>query len=352
MVKITRGNLLKAEAQAVVNTVNCDGYMGKGIALQFKQAFPANFEAYRVACNHKEIKPGRMFVFETDSMINPKLIINFPTKRHWREKSHIEDIDSGLKSLVEEIKARHITSIAIPPLGCGLGGLSWNVVRPKIENAFKSLSDVEVILFEPAGTPEAKTMPIGTKRPHLTFARALLLKLMEQYSVLSYSLTLLEIQKLAYFMQESGEALRLKYKAGHYGPYAENLNKVLQVLEGHFTRGCGSSARPDQEVEIIDGSLNEADDFLASHKDHHQARLEKVASLIEGFESPYGMELLSSVHWLATHATPTASNGHEAAYQLKAWNERKAKMFNEKHVHIAWKRLEDQGWLATKKFTH
>lgn len=351
MVKITRGNLLKVEVQAVVNTVNCDGYMGKGVALQFKQAYPANFEAYRVACNHKEVRPGRMFVFETGSIINPKFIINFPTKRHWREKSRIVDIESGLKSLVEEIKSHQITSIAVPPLGCGLGGLKWNDVRPKIEKALENLTNVDVLLFEPTGTPEAKTMPIGTKRPHLTFHRALLLKLMEQYSVLSYSLTLLEIQKLAYFMQEAGESLKLRYKAGTYGPYAENLNKVLQVLEGHFTRGCGSSAKPNQEVEILDGALKEAGDFLATHEDHHRDRLEKVASLIEGFESPYGMELLSSVHWLATHAVPKANNEVKAAEQLRAWNKRKAKMFNERHVQIAWNRLEEQSWLPSKALT-
>jgi len=156
MIERTQGDLLMADAAALVNTVNCVGVMGKGIALQIKKRFPENFKAYEAACRREEVKPGRMFVFETGQMFNPRYIINFPTKRHWRGKSRYEDIESGLKALVREVRQRKIRSIAIPPLGSGLGGLQWNRVKAMIEAAFEEMPDVRVKLYEPKGSPEAK----------------------------------------------------------------------------------------------------------------------------------------------------------------------------------------------------
>src|SRR5215475_10402614 len=120
MIEYRSGDIVKADTEALINTVNCVGVMGRGIALQFKNAFPENFDAYAAACRRHEVQPGRMFVFETEQLTTPRYIINFPTKRHWRGKSRMEDIESGLQSLVEEIKTRGIHSIAIPPLGSGL----------------------------------------------------------------------------------------------------------------------------------------------------------------------------------------------------------------------------------------
>jgi O-acetyl-ADP-ribose deacetylase (regulator of RNase III) len=285
-----------------------------------------------------------MHVFETESMLNPKYVINFPTKRHWRGQSRIEDIKEGLKDLVSVARSREIKSIALPPLGCGLGGLDWQVVRSLIEEAFKDLPDVRVLLFPRAGTPDAKSMPVMTKRPKMTLARALFIKLMQQYAELSYRLTLLEIQKMAYFLQESGGRLRLKYEAGLYGPYAHNLNKVLEILEGHFMRGYGDTQKPDVEIELLGGAVEEADAFLATYEDSKD-RLQKVASVIEGFETPYGMELLSSVHWVAVYGDPTASDIDSAVRQMHLWNERKRKMFRPDHIRVAWNRLKEEGWI-------
>jgi O-acetyl-ADP-ribose deacetylase (regulator of RNase III) len=344
MINYTNGNLLKAEADALVNTVNCIGFMGKGIALQFKQAFPENFRAYERACKSNAVQPGRMFIFPTGTMLNPRYIINFPTKRHWRGDSRLEDIESGLKALIEEIRSLNIRSIAVPPLGCGNGKLDWDVVRPMMELAFAQLPEVEVTLYAPQSAPEAASMPVATSRPELTIARALFIKLMDCYSVLDYRRTLLEIQKLAYFLQEAGEPLRLKYEAGHYGPYATNLNKVLERLEGHFIRGYGDSQKPDTEIELLSGAVQEAEIFLTNKHDSLD-RMKMVCALIEGFETPHGMELLATVHWVAHYATTKATDEDTAISAVQQWSARKMRMFRPQHIRIAWKRLVHCGWL-------
>jgi hypothetical protein len=215
-----------------------------------------------------------------------------------------------------------------------------------IERAFEALPAVQVVLFEPAGTPDAKTMPVGTRRPKLTIARALFIRLMHQYLELAYRLTLLEIQKLAYFLQEAGEPLRLKYEPHLYGPYAHNLNKVLEALEGHFIRGYGDTQKPDVDIELLPGAAGEAASFLVDY-DESIGRLERVAEVISGFETPYGMELLASVHWIAKHGKPQARTGEEVVSGIENWNDRKRRLFRSEHTLIAWQRLVEQGWLAS-----
>lgn len=165
MIEYTSGDILKSEAEAIVNTVNCVGVMGRGIALQFKHSFPENFKAYEAACKRQEVQPGKMFLFETGTLTSPRLIINFPTKRHWREKSRIEDIEAGLVNLVEVIRNEQISSIAIPPLGAGLGGLDWNEVRHRIESALSELEGVHVVVLEPKGAPESQNMAHASAEP-------------------------------------------------------------------------------------------------------------------------------------------------------------------------------------------
>lgn len=349
MIHIARGNLLEAPVEALVNTVNCVGYMGKGIALQFKQAFPANFRAYEAAAKAGMVTPGRMLVHDHGMLIQPRYVINFPTKRHWRGKSRMEDVEAGLAALVEEVRERGIRSIAVPPLGCGLGGLDWSEVRPRIEAAFAALPDVDVHLYAPTGTPPAKKMPVRTERPRMTSARALFIKLMETYAALDYSRTLLEVQKLAYFLQVAGEPLRLRYQAGTYGPYAHNLNMVLERLEGHFIRGYGDSQRPDAEIELLPGATEAAEAYL-DHDSESRRRLARVVALIEGFETPYGMELLATVHWVGVNGgrdgSPPARDVETAVAMVHAWNPRKQQIFKPHHVRKAWDRLTELGWLG------
>lgn len=347
MIEYTKGNLLEADVEALVNTVNTVGVMGKGIALQFKQAYPNVFKAYEKACRAKEVNTGEMFIVSTESMFNPKYVINFPTKQHWKGKSKMEYIDTGLKALVEDIKRIDIKSIAIPPLGCGNGGLNWDEVRPKIEQTFSAIPDVRVLVYAPAGAPEPDQMKIGTIKPHLTTARALFISLMENYAIPGYKLTLLEIQKLAYFLQVVGEPLNLKFEKKYYGPYAENLNHVLIRLEGHYTRGYGDRTR-DAEIFLLKNAAKEARDFL-THNEESKARLEQVSEVICGYETPYGMELLSTVHWVMTDNPAISSNPDAVVKKVQDWSSYKKKTFRENHILKAWHHLNRFGFLSQQK---
>lgn len=344
MIKMTQGNLLEADAEALVNTVNCVGVMGKGIALKFKQAFPENFSLYASVCKEKRMLPGKMLVFETGSMVNPKYIINFPTKRHWKGKSKMEDIDTGLEDLVAQIKKYGIQSIAIPPLGAGLGGLNWAEVKPRIEKAFSELPDISVFLFEPKGAPPVEQMPVRTKRPKMTPGRALLIRLLDLYGHQGYRHSLREVQKLAYFLQAAGEPMRLQFTAHHLGPYADNLNHALQRMEGHFIRGYGDRSG-NAEIRLMPSALEEAQIFLEgnSEAEHH---LERVKALIEGFETPYGMELLSTIHWVVTHEPDSSRNLDKISERVASWNHRKKQLMKPKHIHKAYARIEQQGWIS------
>lgn len=226
MIERKSGNMMDSGAEALVNTVNCVGVMGKGVALQMKQAFPDNFTQYERACRAGDMQPGRVLSIPT-ALDRPRYILNFPTKRHWREKSRLEDIDSGLQSLVQEVMRLGIRTIAIPPLGCGNEGLDWADVAPRIEKAFADLPSVRVMVYEPMGSPASAAMSVATDRPKMTRARALVVSLIDSYRIPGYRLTLLEIQKLAYFLQVAGEPLRLQYVKHKYGPYAENLHHAL-----------------------------------------------------------------------------------------------------------------------------
>jgi O-acetyl-ADP-ribose deacetylase (regulator of RNase III) len=345
MIEFTSGDILKSEADALVNTVNCVGVMGRGIALQFKNAFPDNFKAYEAACKREAVQPGRMFVYETGQLTPPRFIVNFPTKRHWRGKSRIEDIESGLADLVKVIREKGIRSIAIPPLGAGLGGLDWNEVRPRIERALAGLANVQVLVFEPNGAPANDKMSHVREVPKMTAGRAALVELIHRYlgGLLDPFVTLLEVHKLMYFMQEAGEPLRLKYVKAPYGPYAENLRHVLRAVEGHLIAGYADGGdAPDKPLSLVPGAVDEAADFLDKHE-ISRARFERVTRLVEGFESPYGLELLATVHWVMSREGATQHDSVER--QVYGWNARK-RQFTPRQIAIAEERLKSQDWLS------
>ena len=281
--EFTTGDILRADVEALVNTVNCVGFMGRGIAAQFKRVFPENFRSYEGACRRKEVVPGRMFVFSTGQLTNPRYIINFPTKRHWRGKSRLEDIELGLVALVKEVQERKIGSIAVPPLGCGLGGLDWSEVRPRIERAFADVPDVRVVVFEPSDDAAASRMSKAKEILKATAGRAVLVGLMQRYlaGLMDPVVSLLEVHKLMYFAQEAGEPLRLNYVKGPHGPYAENLRHVLAAVEGHLISGYGDGGdAPDKPLELMPGAAEDAKAFLEKHPET-LARFERVAALVD-----------------------------------------------------------------------
>jgi O-acetyl-ADP-ribose deacetylase (regulator of RNase III) len=345
MIELTSGDILRADAEAIVNTVNCVGVMGRGIALQFKKAWPDNFKAYASACKLKQVQPGKMFVFDTGQLANPRFIINFPTKRHWRGASRIEDIETGLEALVADIKKNEIKSIAIPPLGAGLGGLDWELVLRRIEHAMNELADVQVLVFQPYGAPENDRIVRQKVVPEMTSGRAVLIELMQRYlnGLLDPSVSLLEVHKLLYFMQQAGEPLRLKYQKAYYGPYAENLRHVLNVIEGHYISGYADGGdSPEKTLQLVVGASEAANEFLRQHKQTRD-RFERVSRLVEGFESPAGLELLATVHWV--NKQEYAVTMEEIIQAVHHWNQRKSH-FTPRQIELAVKTLQKQHWIA------
>ena len=346
MIEFKKGNILTQDAEALVNTVNCVGIMGRGIALQFKNVYPENFKSYVAACQRSEVSPGKMFVFETGKLTYPHYIINFPTKRHWKGKSRMEDITDGLFALAEEIKKRNIQSIAIPPLGSGLGGLNWGEVRQRIEATLQDFSDLKVIIFEPDEAYLDKKVNRSTNVPNMTSGRAALVGLMHRYleGLLDPFISLLEVHKLMYFMQCAGQELRLNFTKGTYGPYAENLRHVLHAIEGHLVSGYEDGGdKPNKQLTLVPGALDDAMLFL-KEKDtaSTQEHFDRVSNLVDGFESPFGLELLATVHWVVNNEQVQSVD--DVIHYVYAWNEKK-KQFSKRQITLALDVLSKKGWI-------
>lgn len=348
MITFTQGNLLEAKADALVNTVNTVGVMGKGIALMFKERFADNFQRYAAACKAKQVHTGQMFVTEVGELDGPHWIVNFPTKQHWRAPSQLTWIIEGLQDLRRFLVENKVKSIAIPPLGAGNGGLEWGLVREQIELALADLSDVEITVFEPTSQYQNVAKRTGVEK--LTPARALIAELVRRYWILGMECSLLEIQKLAWFLEGSIERfapdnpLDLQFVAHKYGPYANRLDHLLNNLDGSYLH-CDkriSDADPLDVIWFDNGRKVFLDTYLKSEAKPYIQALEQTAALIDGFESPFGMELLASVDWLLTkESVPATIAGVREG--LQRWPagaaERKSRLFDERAIGIALERL-------------
>jgi O-acetyl-ADP-ribose deacetylase (regulator of RNase III) len=351
MITFTQGNLLDADVDALVNTVNTVGVMGRGVALMFKEAFPDNFKSYEAACKRGEVRVGRMFVTERQQLMGPKWIINFPTKRHWRQPSRIDWIEEGLADLKRVIIEKNIRSIAIPPLGSGNGQLDWGEVRPKIEEALKSLSSVEIIVYEP--TPKYQNVVKREGVEKLTPARALVAELVRRYSILGIECTLLEIQKLAYFLERSivdlnlPNTLDLRFEANKYGPHSSRLMHLLNALDGSYLH-CDKrlpDAGPFESIWFEDSKKDKVAAYLTSPEAKpYRPALDATTAIIDGFESPLGMELLGTIDWLI-HRLDVDPATESVKVAIRDWSggksaaERKVRLFEDRLIELAVQRL-------------
>lgn len=349
MIRYTQGNLLTAEVDALVNTVNTVGVMGKGIALMFKEAFPANFTAYQAACKAGDVEVGRMLVTERQDLMGPRWIINFPTKQHWRHPSKLEWIDDGLVDLKRVIEEHNIRSIALPPLGSGNGGLEWPIVRARIEAVLAELKDVEAVVYEPTATYQNVAKRAGVEA--LTPARAIIAELVRRYIVLGFECTLLEVQKLAYFAERGiaryglENPLDLRFQANRFGPFATRLQHLLNALDGSYLHSDKriADAGPLDVIDFVDAKRDHVAAYLASGAKTYRSSLEATSALIDGFETPLGMELLATVDWLLVHGAPTSVEGIKQG--LRDWpggegaGQRKLQLFDDRMIDIALNRL-------------
>ena len=351
MINFKKGNLLEANVEALVNTVNTVGVMGKGIALMFKERFSDNNRDYEEACARGEDRVGQMFVTPTNELSGPRWIINFPTKKHWRQPSQVEWIREGLADLERVLIEKRIGSVALPPLGCGNGGLEWTEVRPMIEALASKLPDVRVIAFEPTEKYQNVAKRSGVEK--LTVARALVAESIRRYWVLGIECTLLEIQKIAWFLERAirrkklNDVLNLQFQADRYGPYSPRLNHLLNALDGSYLHSdkriadCGP-------MDTIGFNENKAD-VVAAFLRSGEARiyapvLDETDSLIDGFQSPFGMELLATVDWLL-HREDCHPEISAVRAALANWSggtdagQRKMRLFDNHAISLALERL-------------
>lgn len=346
MIRQVHGNLLDADVDALVNTVNTVGVMGKGIALQFKNAYPGNYKAYRAACKRGEVRLGEMFVFDAGQLVRPRWVINFPTKQHWKSGSRLKDIEAGLDDLRRLLIESDIRSVALPPLGCGNGGLNWSDVLPLIEHKLDGL-DADILIYPPDGAPHPAEMRNQTARPELTPGKAALVGMLARYSGPAVGAALVEVQKLMYFLQAAGQPLRLRFARGQYGPYADNLRHVLKSVENHYLRGYGDGSSKVWEadpIEVLPGAADEAAMVLADVPET-EARMDRVLELVSGFESAYGLELLATVHWVALEHGASVTD-EQIRTAVASWSTRKRTMFTPIHIDAATQRLRDLYWIG------
>ncbi len=354
-IELSTGDLMAANVEALVNTVNTVGVMGKGIALQFRRRYPEMFAEYQRAVKGGEVEIGKMHVWPTGQLSGPKYIINFPTKKHWRSPSRIEYVAEGLRDFTAVIDNLGIKSVALPPLGCGNGGLDWAVVEPIIRSGLAPIAEsVNVHIYPPAATPPAANMKTSEKKPNMTEGRAALVAILNRYKEQSLEdATLIESQKLMYFLQEAGQPLKLKFAANLYGPYADNLRHVLRVVESHYLSGYGDGSQTvltAEPLEVLPGAQAAAMTVLNKNPIALE-RIERVMALTEGFETPYGLELLASVHWVMRHDQQALADPQVAVEHVRNWTKRKARMFAPTHIQAAWNKLNHQGWATAGAFT-
>ncbi len=339
MIKYIEGNILESEAEALVNTVNTVGVMGKGIALQFKKAFINNYKAYSDACKNNEIRIGKLFV-TSDRNLNTgeKIIINFPTKTDWFKPSEYSYIEEGLDDLIRIIKKYQIKSIAIPPLGSGNGGLEWERVKNIINKKLGKI-EIEIYVFEPTSQIIEH---LKKERVKLTEARALLLFVLFDLVKNGEYVSEFSSEKVCYFLQKFGakKYFKLRYEPNFYGPYSGKVRFVLNILNGSYLMGFSDmNKKPFEPLTLVANGYEDVKKFVEGNPELSEIA-QKTMCLLNGFYSDFALELLSSIDYITTvHKT---FEKEIVSTKLEEWSNRKRSMFsNQRYIDISIKHLQE-----------
>jgi O-acetyl-ADP-ribose deacetylase (regulator of RNase III) len=338
VITYVKGNILDSTAPVLVNTVNTVGVMGKGIALQFKKAFPDNFRAYSQACKTGDIAIGKLFLSKDNNIATgEKLIVNFPTKTDWRKSAEYNYIEAGLKDLIRIILSYDIKMIALPPLGAGNGGLEWERVKKIIEKMLSSLPDVEIVVYEP--TSQIKEY-LKSERVKLTDARALLLAVLYDLVKNGEYVSEFSSEKVCYFMQRFGaeQYFKLTFEPNFYGPYSGKVRYILNVLNGSYIMGYSDmNKKPFDPLTLMSDGYDIVKDYI-DNKLFLKEIVEKTTDFLTGFYSDFALELLSSVDYIACQEKTL--DKLIIYNKLNEWNDRKRSLFsNSDYIDISLKQV-------------
>ncbi len=338
-------DILQSDADAIINTVNCVGIMGKGLALKFKEKFPENYKAYRKYCDDNKLKIGNVFITEFGGKLSAdhKYLINFPTKEHWRGKSKIEYIAKGLDDLLLQIENHHIASVAVPPLGCGNGGLDWDEVHDLLKEKLNPIADkIDIIIYAPKTSIETELA--------MTFNRALMIKILHDFApYFNFHMSHIIIQKLVYFLKFLDVPDYPKFQKHKYGPYSELLKKsLMKMADKNFIKLSNDfTDNPDSMIIATEQAIKDATEFFENlTKDAQQEFtdiMSKLSKLIEGYESSFGMELLSTTHFLINNNATRSPQITAITKGFAKWSERKKELFDRDVIELAYHRLKDDG---------
>lgn len=345
MIELTKGNLLASSDGVLVNTVNTVGVMGKGIALQFKDEFPHNYAVYVETCRKGELYPGTLLTVKDRSIrYGEKVIVNFPTKVHWRNSSKYEYIQKGLVALRDLIITNKVESISIPPLGCGNGGLDWSKVKPMIMESLSGL-DTLIHLYEPSADVtevlKSTARPIGDVS--LTPERAMMLYALFFYETLGEPANLFAANKLVYFMKRLGEPAFVKYKfaPAHFGPYSTQVGRALHQLNGKYLTGLEQmDLRAFDPLTLQYDTWEEVKQYVSEILSvASRQRLAQLVALVSGFQSTLSLEVLATVDFVRNE-NPGISL-EDTIRKVWEWSDRKKALFKERYIQIAYEHLKE-----------
>ena len=345
MIQFKKGDLLASTDGVLVNTVNTVGVMGKGIALQFRDEFPHNYEVYVEACRKGELYPGKLLVVDDKSpRYGVKTIVNLPTKIHWRNPSKYEYVEKGLEALREFIIANNVEAISIPPLGCGNGGLDWNRVKSMITHYLADLHST-LHIYEPSADVARvlKSTAVQHGDVKLTNSSAMLLYALFFYETMGESASLFAANKLAYFLQRSGEPAFKKYKftRAHFGPYSYQVGKALHKLNGKYLIGLEQmNLRAFEPLTLQYSTWEEIKEYADTILPRaSRERLNHLVALVSGFQSTLSLEVLATVDFVRKENQGISLE--ETVQKVWEWSDRKQLLFKERYIQIAFNHLKD-----------